>query len=182
MTKTHKTKTLLPYSGILIIGGLLLLLHAGKIDPFMLLLSELIVIFGYVAAVIDFKEKRIPNNIILAMLAAWIIAITPYLFLNTNAAISLLIDSALGFAIGGGMFLLVYIISRKSIGGGDVKFMAAAGLFLGYNGVLPTILCGSILAALAGLTLIIMKKITRKDTIPLAPFLYAGILITVFLR
>ena len=43
-------------------------------------------------------------------------------------------------------------------------------------------LFGTILAALAGLTLIVLKKISRKDKIPLAQFLYVGILITVFLR
>ncbi|MDR0491767.1 MAG: prepilin peptidase [Oscillospiraceae bacterium] len=177
-----KTMSYLPYTGILVIGAALLLIQAGRIDAFALLLGELILAFAYVAAVIDFKIKRIPNGVVLTMLVAWAIAMAPYLFLDTSVATALLMDSALGFAIGGGMFLLVYLFSRKGLGGGDVKFMAVAGLYLGLNGVLPAILCGTVLAAIVGLALILMKKIGRKDPIPLAPFLYAGILITVFLR
>ena len=37
-----------------------------------------------------------------------------------------------------------------------------------------------VLAAVTGLILILLRKIGRKDTMPLAPFLFAGILITFF--
>jgi len=92
----------------------------------------------------------------------------------------LLKDSVLGFLIGGGMFLFVYIVSKKGLGGGDVKFMAVAGLFLGLSGVFTTMFYGTCLAAAFGLLLIALKKIGRKDAIPLAPFLYVGIIVTVF--
>jgi Flp pilus assembly protein protease CpaA len=150
-------------------------------DTFILLWSALIVIFGYVAAILDLKTKRIPNGLILTIIAAWIITMTPKLFMDTGNAVTLLADSALGAAICGGLFLLVYLISRKGLGGGDVKFMTVAGLFLGLGGAIPAMLYGTILAALTGLALILLKKIGRKDTIPLAPFLYTGILIAVFL-
>ena len=39
-----------------------------------------------------------------------------------------------------------------------------------------------ILAALSALVLILGKKMTAKDTIPLVPFLYVGILLTDFVR
>jgi len=147
-----------------------------------MLQNELIIVFGYVAAVLDLKTKRIPNGLILAMLVAWVFTMTPMFFLDTGAAVGLLKDSALGFAIGGGLFLLVYMISRKGLGGGDVKFMAVAGLYLGFGGAIPVMLYGTVLAALTGLALILFKKIGRRDAIPLAPFLFAGILMTVFLQ
>jgi prepilin signal peptidase PulO-like enzyme (type II secretory pathway) len=67
------------------------------------------------------------------------------------------------------------------LGGGDVKFMSVAGLYLGFSGTIPVILFGTVIAALTGLVLILLKKINRKDSIPLAPFLFIGIIITVFL-
>jgi len=143
---------------------------------------ELIVVFGYVTAIIDLKTRRIPNSLILAMLTAWVLTITPMLFIYANASVEYIKDSALGFAFGGGLFLLVYMISRKGLGGGDVKFMAVAGLYLGFGGAIPVMLYGTVLAALTGLTLVLLKRIGRKDAIPLAPFLYAGILVTVFLQ
>ena len=177
-TKNNKLKSVLPYLGIPVIGAVPLILQAGRTDMFITLRYETLVIFGYIAAVVDIRLKKIPNSLIIAKAAVWILIMVPKIFLDTDAAIVSLVDSAIGFAIGGGLFLLVYLISRKGLGGGDVKFMAAAGLYLGFSGVLSAMLYGTVLAALSGLTLILLKKIGRKDTIPLAPFLYAGILIT----
>lgn len=149
-------------------------------NTIILLWSVMLIVFGGITSVLDIRTKRIPNKLVLSMLAAWVITIVPVLFLDTSRAVLLIRDSMLGFAFGGGLFLLVYIISRKGLGGGDVKFMAVAGLYLGFHGVIPTIFCGSILAAITALVLIVLKKLNRKDTMPLAPFLYVGMLITIF--
>ena len=169
------------YVGLPIIGVAMILVRAGRTDGFILLWFTMITIFGYIAAVLDLESRRIPNGLNLAMLFAWLTTITPKLLFDTDRAVALLWESALGAAIGGGLFLLVYVISRKGLGGGDVKFIAAAGLYLGLGGVIPAMLYGTILAALTGVVLILLKKIGRKDSIPLAPFLYIGILLTVFL-
>ena len=154
--------------------------RAGDTDTFILLWFELAAVFGYAATVCDLKSKKIPNNLIIAMIFAWALTMAPQLLLNTEAAVLLLKESGLGFLTGGGLFLFVYLISRRGLGGGDVKFMAAAGLYTGFFGILSAMLYGCVLAALAGFSLLIAKKIGRKDSIPLAPFLYAGILITIF--
>jgi len=180
--KKERAKQILPYAGLPVILSAILILSLGNTDALIMLWNVSIIIFGYIASVFDIKERRIPNGLILAMLAAWVITMMPKLFLDTDVALSLLKDSALGFAIGGGLFLLVYLISRKGLGGGDVKFMAVTGFYLGFGGIVPAMLYGTILAALAGLTLIALKRISRKDRIPLAPFLYAGILIVIFIQ
>ena len=181
MTKA-KLFPALPYVGIPIIGAALLILRAGQLDPFMVLRYEVLIIIGYVAAIGDMKAKKIPNGLILAMMASWVLIMTPILFFDTDAAIAFLLDSAVGFATGGGMLLLGYLVRRKGLGGGDVKFMAASGLYLGAGGVLSAMFCGTVLASLTGIALILLKRIGRKDTIPLAPFLYAGFIVTVFLH
>jgi len=180
MIKT-KLYPFLPYIGIPVVITALLLIMAGKTDSFSILLSLLLAVFGYIAAVVDIKDKKIPNDLVLAMIAAWILLMIPKLFLDPEITLKILVDSAAGFAIGGGLFLLVYFVSRKGLGGGDVKLMAAVGMYMGLYRVLPAMLYGTVIAALVGAVLLLLKKIGRKDTIPLAPFLYAGILITIFL-
>jgi len=175
-------KQALPYAGIPVICALFVVLKWDMIGAFGLLQFGLLIVFGYIASVFDIREKRIPNGLVLAMLAGWVITIVPQLFYDTEPALIVLRDALLGCVICGGLLLLVYYISKKGLGGGDVKFMAAAGLYLGFQGVLPAMLYGSILAGLTGVTLILIKKIGRKDSIPLAPFLYVGILITVFFQ
>lgn len=177
-----KLKLILPYIGIPVIGMALIMMRGGDMDKFILLHCLLLMVFGYIATVFDIKSKRIPNDLILVMLGGWVVTIGAKLLLDTDVAITLLTDAGLGFIIGGGLFLLVYIISRKGLGGGDVKFMAATGLYTGVTGVISVMLYGTVLASLTGLVLLLTKKMGRKDTMPLVPFLYFGILIAIFYR
>ena len=179
MTKI-KFNVVIPYVGVPIIVLAIIILGVFKMETFTILLFCLLAIFGYVATVFDIKTKKIPNSLIIAMLAGWIIITIPQLFINIEETLIFLRNSLFGSLIGGGLSLLVYLISRKGLGGGDVKFITVAGLYLGISGVLPAMLVGSILAGLTGLVLILIKKIGRKDAIPLAPFLYVGILAVVF--
>jgi len=157
-----------------------LILRAGSLPAFSILNTVLLIILSYAAMVFDINTRRIPNKLVLIMLAGWLLLIVPMIASDSSRGVKLLADSLYGMLVGGGLFLLVYLVSRKGLGGGDVKFMAAAGLYLGFAGTIPVILYGTTLAALSGLVLILLKKITRKDTIPLAPFLFAGIVITIF--
>ena len=157
-----------------------LIVCAGELSAFSLLSSALLIIFSYIAMVFDINTKRIPNTLVLAMSVGWLLLILPMILIETGTGVRQLADSLLGLLAGGGLFLLVYLLSKKGLGGGDVKFIAAAGLYLGFSGVIPAILYGTVLAAITGLVLILFKKIGRKDTMPLAPFLFIGIMITIF--
>ena len=169
-----------PYAGLPIIGFALFFLQTGRTEAFYLLQQELLIIFGYLAAISDLKAKKISNTLILGMLAAWVITFAPQLFFHTERALAHLTEAALGFAVGGGVFLFLYLVSRGGLGGGDVKFIAAAGLYVGLNNIFPVMLYGTVLAGLTALTLLLLKRIKRKDSLPLAPFLYIGILILLF--
>ena len=175
-------RKLAPYAGIPVLCALFAVLRWDAEGAYMLAQRGLLIIFGYVASVSDAKSKMIPNKLVLAMLAGWALTFITLLFFDTGQALAALADSLIGCAVCGAILLLVYYISKKGLGGGDVKFMSAAGLYLGYQGVFPALLYGSIFAGLTGLALILFKRIGRRDSIPMAPFLYAGILITVFFQ
>jgi prepilin signal peptidase PulO-like enzyme (type II secretory pathway) len=116
------------------------------------------------------------------MLLAWVVVMIPQLFFNTEAAITRLLGGVLGFALCGVLLLLVYLISRRGLGGADVKFMAAAGLYLGWSYSLAVLLIGSVLAALVCGVLILLKKLGSRDSVPLIPFLFVGILFSLYSR
>jgi len=165
---------------ILVVLLIWIMVRAQDLTTYAVIKYALVMIFGYIALLFDIFQRRIPNGLVLGMLAMWVLMTLPILLLSTQTGIEALIDSAFGFSIGGGIFIVVYLISKKGVGGGDVKFMAAAGLYLGLSNTIPAILYGTILAALVGLVLILTHKITKKDSIPLAPFLFIGIAITAF--
>lgn len=107
--------------------------------------------------------------------------IVPQLLYHTEETILLMLDGLAGFLSGGLVFLVVYLVSRKGLGGGDVKLMAVSGLYLGFERTLVTMLYGSVLAALVGCVLIVARRIGKKDPIPLAPFLLVGMVLAMLL-
>lgn len=179
--KVQNRKQMIPYIGIPVLAALLFALRRESEKPIILLLYEVLLVFGYVAAVGDLREMRVSNRLVGALFCAWVLVMVPQLYLQTETATVVLISGFVGAVLCGILMLVVYMVSRKGLGGGDVKFMTVSGLYLGAANVLPAMLYGAILAAAVGLGLVLLKKIGMRDAIPLAPFLYAGMLIVMFI-
>jgi len=92
-----------------------------------------------------------------------------------------------GAAIGVIFFLLrrLYFAFRKAegLGLGDVKFLAAAGIWVGIAG-LPVLLLVATLTALicAGLMQLAGRRLTRQTSLSFGPFLAIGLLLTSVLQ
>ena len=72
------------------------------------------------------------------------------------------------------------MVSKGGMGGGDIKFIAAAGALLGWQKVLLIIFTGAFLGSIIGGILMIAKLSTRKSQIPFGPFLAIGTGIAIF--
>ncbi|MGA3170024.1 MAG: prepilin peptidase [Chthoniobacteraceae bacterium] len=72
------------------------------------------------------------------------------------------------------------VIPREAMGFGDVKFLAAIGAFLGIRAVFFTIMSGSIIGAVVGLLLILIRRREWTARIPFGPYLALGALIWIF--
>lgn len=89
-----------------------------------------------------------------------------------------------GFALGFGAFYLLAWgyeawTGRSGLGGGDIKLLGALGAFLGWSGVLQTILVSSIFGSLIGLLVGATAKgkgELMKTSVPFGPFLIFGAL------
>lgn len=121
------------------------------------------------AAGTDMRLRLIPNRLTIPAIAfalAWSAAVqVPHLT-----------SSLLGLAIAGGLFLVIAMLSRGGMGGGDVKLAAAVGAFLGLQYSLLGLFLAFIFGAVVGLILMALGKKRRKDYIPFAPFMAAGCL------
>jgi leader peptidase (prepilin peptidase)/N-methyltransferase len=89
-------------------------------------------------------------------------------------------NSLLGFAVGGGMFYALALVSRGGMGGGDIKMMAMVGGLMGWKSVLLISFVGSFIGGVVGIFLMIFKGKGRKTKIPFGPFLALGSMITLF--
>ena len=80
------------------------------------------------------------------------------------------------FCVSVPMFLLCLVIDG-AFGGGDIKLMAAAGLFLGWQNTLLAMFFGIVFGGMYGIYLLAAKKAGKKDHFAFGPFLCAGIVI-----
>ena len=80
-------------------------------------------------------------------------------------------------AAGAGAFVVLAalaILGRGALGGGDVKMMAALGLWFGVNGIITTASVGFIIGGIAAIVMLLFKVHGRKDFFAFGPFLIIG--------
>ena len=121
-------------------------------------------------SIIDLKYKIISNKIITIIFVFGIL----FNIINKTVTVGNMIT---GFFIISVPLLVMSIILKGSMGGGDIKLMAAAGAFLGWKSIIVAFLIGCIIASITSIILILLRKIKRTDMIPYGPFLSLGIFI-----
>ncbi|OPZ84413.1 MAG: Type IV leader peptidase family protein [Firmicutes bacterium ADurb.Bin419] len=146
---------------------------AAKLTTLLMLLAP--------AAYIDFKSKKIPNELILFGLCTRVVFYVIEMFTNNRTILNIFASDIKGVLLGGGVFLLAALIVRNSIGMGDVKMYALIGLFCGYTGTLASMLFSLFVCFIASVGLLILRKKGRKDTLPLAPFVFIGTYLVIVL-
>ena len=74
------------------------------------------------------------------------------------------------------LIAIVYekLTGHEGMGGGDIKLLAMLGAFLGWEGVLFTILASSLLGTVIGGGAMLISGKGRKFAIPFGPFLSLG--------
>ncbi|MEN6566339.1 MAG: prepilin peptidase, partial [Veillonellales bacterium] len=88
-------------------------------------------------------------------------------------------DMLIGALLGGGAFLLIAVVSRGGMGGGDIKFAASLGLWLGGKFTLLAIFLSFLFGGLAGVLLLLLQRKGRRDMIPFGPFIALGAVVTI---
>jgi leader peptidase (prepilin peptidase)/N-methyltransferase len=112
-----------------------------------------------VITVLDLRAKVIPDvisvpGIIYALLVA--------AFTESPA----LVEAVLGAVVGGGIILLVAVVSRGAIGGGDIKLLAMLGAAIGWQAALVLLAVSQLAAAAIALPLLFGGRAKRRDHFP----------------
>lgn len=134
------------------------------------LLSSLLIIVFF----IDLTHQIIPDGIILLGLAASIV------WLVFHIGDVSWISGIIGFLLGGGLFLLIALVTHGAMGGGDIKLMGMLGLYLGWEHILLITFFSFIIGAIVSMLLIFCKLKGRKDYIPFGPFIGIAALLSIF--
>lgn len=86
----------------------------------------------------------------------------------------------LGGMIGFTLLFVLSLISKGGFGGGDVKLYLAIGVALGPRYTVLSFTFATILGAIVAVSLLIFRKIEKKQPIPFAPFILFGTVVAYF--
>lgn len=136
---------------------------------FFALLCSLLIILTF----IDFKYYILPNILVLIVFILGIL----YMLLVKKQYL----DSLWGVLVGGGFFLLLMLVTRGNMGGGDIKLMAALGVWLGLKGTVLTMLAAFVIGAAASVVVLAKNGGGRKTMMPFGPFISVGTIISLCL-
>ncbi|MFC4620161.1 prepilin peptidase [Camelliibacillus cellulosilyticus] len=136
--------------------------------PTLALISLLLIVF-----VSDISYMLIPDKIVLFFAALFVILriFIPYVPW---------LDGIIGAAVGFGALYFAAVVSRGSMGGGDIKLFAVLGFVLGYKGVLLAFFFSCLYGTLIGGVGMIIGKVKKGIPIPFAPFIGLGALTAYF--
>ena len=135
-----------------------------------LILSAFLVILGF----IDSKRTLIPNQLLIMMLVARAMLLIGEIGAEPAWWKECLKSAFGGLGLGLVIFLAAWFLSRKSIGMGDVKLAAVIGWYLGGSLIWFNLVVCLSLSAIFSIVQLLRKKLTMKDSIPLAPFFSVG--------
>ncbi len=125
-------------------------------------------------AITDYQEYRIPNKLILSGVALRLVVLVLELILAFDNMLSSLIDA--GIAIFGTVIVCIacMLISRGSLGMGDLKLMILIASFIGVQGIFYSMFLSLFVSFVVSVVLLIIKIKKRTDAIPFAPFILVG--------
>ncbi|OMQ46675.1 prepilin peptidase [Ensifer sp. 1H6] len=129
-----------------------------------------VLVFLY-AAWSDFQRWRIPNEVVLALVAIYVFGAAASLLTTQDIGATLFSLDGIGGAVAAGLLLLalgVVLWAFRLFGAGDAKLLLPIGLFVGWHGMLPF----SLFLLLGGIVVMLALKLP----VPLAFAHYAVIM------
>ena len=131
---------------------------------------------------IDYKLHIIPNRLNLTIFEIGLLIAV----IGGISDINFAINALEGMLVGGGIFLVITLIGglfagKEAMGYGDVKFMAALGLYFGFANMIAITFMAFLIGAIISAVLIIFKVKKTNEYIPFGPFIVIACYIAIFI-
>ncbi|MGH8030880.1 MAG: prepilin peptidase [Luteimonas sp.] len=118
---------------------------------------------------IDMRTQLLPDQLTLPLMWLGLIGSIDNLYMPAKPA---LVGAIVGYlSLWTVWWLFKQITGKEGMGHGDFKLLAALGAWVGLQGILPTILLSSLVAAILGSIWIVAKGRDRATPIPFGPYL-----------
>lgn len=162
------------YAVIELASGILFLYAFWKLGiSYELLVAWTFISLLVIIVVTDLAYMLIPNKILLFFLPLLVI-------LRLLSPLQPWWDSLLGAILGFSILLLIAIVSKGGMGGGDVKLFFLIGLVLGTINTLLTLFIAAFAGMIVGKLIIMGSQQGEKTPIPFGPYIAVAAIIVYF--
>ncbi len=161
--------------------GLLSLLVVWQLGPTPQALAGLLLLWSLIAlTVIDLDHQLLPDNLTLPLLWLGLLLSLGGLFTSPTDAI---IGAIAGYLVLWSVYHAFRLLTGKEgMGYGDFKLLAALGAWFGWQALPAIILFASLVGAVVGITLVLLRGHDRNIPIPFGPYLAAAGLLALLWR
>ncbi|ASS98690.1 prepilin peptidase [Geobacillus thermocatenulatus] len=126
-----------------------------------------------IIVVSDLRYMLIPDQVLFVFAALFLVERLWIPFLPWT-------DMVIGSAVGFGLLLLIAVLSKGGMGGGDVKLFAVLGMVLGWKLVLLAFFLATLYGTVIGLVGMALGYVRRGKPMPFAPAIALGALTALF--
>jgi leader peptidase (prepilin peptidase)/N-methyltransferase len=134
---------------------------------FTAILFSILVVISF----IDLAHQIIPDGLVLVI---FILGIANAVYQTVTFGVPWY-TFVIGFFAASVPLFILGLIYPDGMGGGDIKLMAASGLFMGWKLILLSLFIGALYGAIVSIFIIARKKGSMKSAIPFGPMLSLGI-------
>lgn len=125
-----------------------------------------------IISLIDLRCQIIPDGLVLVILVLGAVnGLYQILVMNVPW-----FTFVIGFFAASAPLYLLAMIYKGGMGGGDIKLMAAAGLFIGWKLILLSLFMGALYGGVASVYILASGKGSLKSAVPFGPMLSLGII------
>ena len=126
-----------------------------------------------VIALVDGRKQTIPRTLTNVGWGCWIVLAVMAAVTGT-AVKQVLLFSAGGLLLGGGVLFVCRLVSKGGMGMGDVRLFAVLGVLYGMNYTFSILFFSIVLMSVYGLIAICSRKKDMKSMLPMGPFVLAA--------
>lgn len=129
---------------------------------------------------IDWKVKKIPNMLVLFLICIRFLFFIYETVKEPDYTRFNIIQMVFGAILCLMLLLICRLLSRNSIGMGDIKLFSALGLYFGYD-IMHVMFFSFLCTAIYSIYMLLFKKMKKKDSVPMGPFIFLGTVLSIII-
>lgn len=133
-----------------------------------------------VTAVIDYRTMEIPDSMWITVFVGSLFVYAQELIADGGFNLKCFLTRFIGIFAASGILLILALITKGGMGGGDIKLMAACGFLLGWKQVILALIMGAAIGTLYLVFMAVKNKGKVPKKVPFGPHLSIAVVICIF--